>query len=298
MTRSLLIHDSQKLHPELDFAAVRQVFTQSADKDLCGEMVTSPHDLFSVEALRDAHGVRTGKAFPADIFVFGKGESPRRDGTKVGGMPYWPANRPWPVDSKGTPYFFLGQFNFADSRDLFPDLPGDVLLLFVEDAELAPPDPIHFEWLPLGLAVGEFDKSLIAVKGGPFHGVIYRTADFPNDAQGGRNPFSRPTADWTDRLKVSQCWNLPILNGTKIGGIPHFIQNSDDCEAEFLCQLGSIQPAPRVAYPWVNHAEPLTLEHDDQGIHGERNHAVFADMGTIYVFRDRDGNVTSTFESY
>jgi len=286
----MLVRNSQKLHPQLDLAVARRVFVEAgAHEDLTGEMITSPYDLFSVETLRDIHGLRTGKAFPTDVFVFGKGESPRRDGTKVGGLPYWPADRPWPTNAEGAPCFFLAQFNFADSRDLFPDLPGDVLLLLAEDPEnyLWEPDRIRFEWLPLGLPPAcPFEESLTAVKAGPFYGVIYRSADYPD------------AADRAHDLKVSGSWNLPILNGTKIGGAPHFIQSGDDSAGEFLCQLGSIQAAPNVPYPWVNRAEPLELEFNDRGIYGNGNSVVFGDMGTIYVFRDRQGVVRSSFECY
>jgi hypothetical protein len=131
-----------------------------------------------------------------------------------------------------------------------------------------------------------FDESLMVTTAGPFYGVIHRSADYP---------------DATDRasgLEVSQSYNLPILNGTKIGGIPHFIQGGDDSDGEFLCQLGSIQAAHQVPYPWVNQAESLGLEFDDRGIYGDTNSVVFGDMGSIYVFRDRDGTITSSFECY
>lgn len=285
----MIVRGSQKLHPELDFAAARRVFEAGAHKALTGELITSPYDVFSVEELRDVHGLREGKAFPADLFVFGKGESPCREATKVGGIPYWPADRPWPTDDEGAPLFFLAQFNFADSRDLFPTpLPGDVLLLLVEDpGDYLEPDLIQFEWLPLGLPpVSRFDESLMATTAGPFYGVIHRSADYP---------------DATERasdLEVSRSYNLPILNGTKIGGVPHWIQGGDGSDDQFLCQLGSIQAAHQVPYPWVNQAESLGLEFDDRGIYGDSNSIVFGDMGSIYIFLDRDGSITSSFECY
>src|SRR5262249_3781899 len=150
--------------------------------------------------------------------------------TKVGGVPYWPKGRRWPTNSAGAPYRFVAQFNFADSRDLFSELPGDVLLLLAEDEKdwMWEPMRVRFEWLRLGLPTcPEFDESLIAEKAGPFFGVIYRSADYP-DAE-----------DKAYVLKVSQGWDLPILNATKIGGVPHFIQTGDQLPGEFLCQLGS-----------------------------------------------------------
>jgi hypothetical protein len=285
----MIVRGSRKLHPELDFAAARRVFEARAHDALRGELITSPYDVFSVEELRDVHGLREGKVFSADLFVFGKGESPRREATKVGGIPYWPADRPWPTDDEGSPLYFLAQFNFADSRDLFPiPLPGDVLLFLVEDPEdYLEPDLIQFGWLPLGLSpVSHFDESLMATTAGPFYGVIHRSADYPD-----------ATERATD-LEVSQSYDLPILNGTKIGGVPHWIQGGDGSDDQFLCQLGSIQAAPQVPYPWVNQAESLGLEFDDRGIYGDSNSIVFGDMGSIYIFLDRDGSITSSFECY
>jgi hypothetical protein len=285
----MIVQGSQKLHPELDFAAARHVFEAGAREALSGELITSPYDLFSVEKLRDVHGLRAGKAFPADLFVFGKGESPRRDATKVGGIPYWPADRPWPTGFEGSPLFFLAQFNFADSRDLFPTpLPGDVLLLLVEDPEdYLEPDLIQFEWLPSGLPpVSHFDESLMATTAGPFYGAIHRSADYPD------------STERASGLAIRQSYNLSILNGTKIGGVPHWIQGGDGSDEQFLCQLGSIQAAHRVPYPWVNQAEFLGLEFDDRGIYGDSNSILFGDMGSIYIFLDRDGSITCSFECY
>jgi Domain of unknown function (DUF1963) len=285
----MIVRSSQKLHTELDFAAVRRAFEAGTHEALTGELITSPYDVFSVEELRDVHDLRAGKAFPTDLFVFGKGESPRREATKVGGIPYWPADRPWPTYDEGSPLSFLAQFNFADSRDLFrTPLPGDVLLLLVEDPEdYLEPDLIQFEWLPMGLPpVSHFDESLMATTAGPFYGVIHRSDDYPDSTERASN------------LEIPQSYDLPILNGTKIGGVPHWIQRGDGSGDQFLCQLGSIQAAHRVPYPWVNQAESLGLEFDDRGIYGDSNTIVFGDMGSIYIFLDPDGSTTCSFECY
>jgi uncharacterized protein YwqG len=43
--------------------------------------------------------------------------------SRLGGPPWWPADRPWPLDSDGKPLFLLLQINFADGPRLppFPD---------------------------------------------------------------------------------------------------------------------------------------------------------------------------------
>ena len=36
-------------------------------------------------------------------------------GSQLGGFPWWPAGRPWPVDASGAPLFLLAQINFAEA---------------------------------------------------------------------------------------------------------------------------------------------------------------------------------------
>jgi Domain of unknown function (DUF1963) len=311
----MLKQKSHRLHPEFDRDAACQTFGSSirefGNGELRGELITSPFDLYSVEELRDHQILRIGKPHPTDVFVFCKGEPSRRDCTKVGGLPYWPTNKRWPVDQSGKPYRFLAQFNFADSVDLFPNLPGDVLLLLVREGDdwLCDEDQIHFEWLPLGLdPVATFDSAQIAHSAGSFFGAIHRTADYPD------------ASDRASETVIEAHWNLPILNGTKIGGLPHFIQGDDVVKGSheivrsnpfnpretivikarpartgFLCQLGSIQAEPGVPYPWANQVEPLDL---DDSIYSDKNSVVFDDMGSIYIFRDDAGEMWSCSQSY
>ena len=80
-----------------------------------GEMITSPHDMVVVELLRQEAFSRSGSSpsahsVPTDVFVFGKGEPASREVTKVGGVPYWPAARPWPASRTGKPLTFVAQF--------------------------------------------------------------------------------------------------------------------------------------------------------------------------------------------
>lgn len=283
--------DSKKLHPELDVEAARDAFSEAGLRGkLAGELITSAHDLHSVETLRDMHGLRIGSPVPTDIFVFGRGEPDNPASTKVGGRPFWPSDQPWPTTSDGRPLYFLAQFNFADSSDILPELPASVLLLMTDSEDdwlWDDGDGLTFQWV-----FGDVDAATDLVvpstigSAGPFFGAIYRTADYPD------------ASDKAHHLHVSQSYNLPILNGTKIGGLPHFIQGGTRGDGRFLCQLGSIQAACDVPYPWVNQREPLALTFDNTGIHGDDNCAVFGDMGSIYLFAKDDGEVSWWFECY
>jgi hypothetical protein len=289
----ILTASSGKLHLEVDFEAVRRGFTASSlDGGLKGERVTGPYELFAVETLRDRLGLRTGRALPTDVFVFGNGDAPRRDATKVGGLPYWPGNRPWPKDSAGVPYRYLAQFNFADSRDLFPDLPGDVLVLLVgeegDDWLAVEPLAIHLEWLSLGLVpIASLEPALMANPALAFFGAIHRTADYPDVEKVAKKSGVRGGS------------LMAIINGTKIGGWPHPIQDYDrDFKGALLCQLGSIGAKSEVPYPWVNHPAPIELSFADPVPGGVSNSLSLMDAGIVYVFRNEDGTFRTSFQTY
>ena len=81
----MIVRGSAKVHPEFDFEYVRRLFA-NADEPLSPRQITSPWDLYAVEMLRDQHQLRIGEAFPADVFVWGKGEPENPTCTKVGGV--------------------------------------------------------------------------------------------------------------------------------------------------------------------------------------------------------------------
>lgn len=303
-------HRTTKIHPEFDLAAAKKTYGKLKE-ELSGEQITSPYDLYSVERLRDEHGLRKGMAFAADVFVFGMGAPEDRRGTKVSGLPYWPKAQTWPKADDGTPYQFLAQFCFVDSRDLVEKLPGDILLLFVPQGSedwLWELDSVRFEWLTVDKTalIDALPKGVQPFCQSEWYGVLHRTHDYPD------------TAEQARKLTVDQPYNLPILNGSKIGGIPHTIQTKakygvnpttglpvllPDKKGKaparrFLCQLASIQAAPDVVYPWTNQKKKLTLEFDNTGIYGDNNQCVFGDMGSIYVYIDSSGQCMATSECY
>ncbi len=298
-----------KAHLEFDISHARRIY-ERLDVELGGEQISSPYDLYAVERLRDEHGLRKGTAVSTDVFVMGVGAPKARHVTKVSGLPFWPRSREWPGASEDSPYQFLAQFNFADSHDLVPKLPGEILLVFVpQDDEdwLWETDRMRFEWvsaaegnlipsLPAG--VGRYSKS-------EWYGVLHRTCDYPDQGKIAR------------KLEVDQPYDLPIINGTKIGGAPHRIQTQmeyrvdphsgwlmgspsgqKEPEMRFLCQLTSIQAEPNVPYPWTNREEKLTLAFDAKGIYGDDNQCLFGDMGSIYFFLNQAGECAASTECY
>lgn len=101
-------------------------------------MVSTPRDVILTEQLREEIRRRydIGRSVPTDVFVFGVGEPNRRDMTKIGGLPYRPAEKPWPCIPSGAPLTFVGQMRFTESKDIVGDLPFKVLLMFARDESL------------------------------------------------------------------------------------------------------------------------------------------------------------------
>ncbi|GMU80710.1 MAG: hypothetical protein AMXMBFR47_05810 [Planctomycetota bacterium] len=274
------------LHPQFDLDAARRAFKDRAvDPDDVEEHITSPYDMFAIEEMR-ARGVGcVGRAVPTDVFIMGKGEPARRDMTKVGGLPYWPVDRPWPRNGDD-PLRFLAQFNFADSTDLVGELPGAVLAVFVEAGDDFFWKPPHFEWLPPGLdPVRTIEPDRVASN--PFFGCIHRTVDYFFC------PESEDPNEWGPDV-----FRPMVLQAIKIGGVGSSVQGEDPPPGRFLCQLNSIQAACEVPYPWANSPDSLDLGFTTPGIYHESNKMMLGDMGVLAIYMDDDGTLRSTDECY
>jgi hypothetical protein len=119
-----------------------------------------------------------------DVFVFSTGEPPRRDITKIGGLPYRERGLPWPTTPQGDRLTFIGQLSFTDSRDVVGNLPGDVLLVFAPNDE-GVPEEFHYEWKPAGLT-DHISKDDVPAPAWTFvtcFGTPYRTTDFGRHEQ-------------------------------------------------------------------------------------------------------------------
>ena len=153
-----------------------------------GQIIVSPADLAMIEQVRQrasqTHSL--GKAVPTDIFLLGVGEPEAPCLTKVGGIPYRPADKPWPRANDGTPLSFFLQFCFLDSKDLVPsNLPGDVMLLFVRNwdslTKPAETDSYRIEWsrIPLHnpVAAGQCPEQPIAAP--KYYGISTEPMNIP-----------------------------------------------------------------------------------------------------------------------
>ena len=280
---------SNKTHDEFDLTAAETVYA-TTEKDLRGQTIAGPFDMFSVERLRNEHALRSGQPVPTDVFVFSEGEPKQRHLTKIGGLPYWPKNKPWPTTAAGDPCWFLAQLNFSDSRDLFPKLPGDLLTIYTEDEESWLHDgleTLHCVWQyvndePL-ISARQFPKFDFEFENVVCHGVIHRTFDYPKSVKK------------ASKLSVRRSYLLAVVSGTKIGGVPNFLQGDPKLSGTFLAQIASVQPSIEVPYPWVNRKKPYGLSGRNST---NGSSFMIGDAGSIFLYLQKDGSIRAVDQCY
>lgn len=240
-------------------------------------------------ALREQMAERLGPrlverpAVLSDVFLFYLGEATHRDSTKIGGLPYRPADVPWPIDPvDGKPYTFLGQLRVRESRDLIGiEPPGDVLLVFLKGLwpEIEHDAPPILEWYRLGVrnlveADAIPEPGFKCFTGG---GVRYRIREYP-DAYDLFREFG-------DRAFFGAVWA-----GWKIGGEPRWFEppQVDLTGLEFLGTMSSILPETTLSFPFLNMEHPVDWPYppgmEALGIQG---------MESLHFFTDQAGKTLS-----
>ncbi len=224
---------STRFHPELDLARLR-AFHESLSDSPASLLAEQPedfrketNDLFRENVVAIDHVIAMGdtapsSSVPCDVLIFAPGETTDRSMSKLGGLPYWPASRSWPKNWRGKPLSFLGQINFRDSRDVVGDLPGGILVMFVNAH-----DRVSSFWFDT------HDEPLIAEpdlppgqrKFDPSYGVIHHTYDVPE----GGIAESLGTREGVE----SSIFDL------KIGGIPWGYKAAASEKEAFLFQMTS-----------------------------------------------------------
>jgi hypothetical protein len=217
-----------------------------------------------------------------------EGEPPDRHATKIGGLPYWPSKTQWPTVKDGKPMSFLSQINFADSRDIMGELPGDVLLIFTPDSD-GYIETLHFGWQPLGLTNLILDDALPHQRWrpDPCYGHIFRTVSYPQAKR--KKEFEESYYPRCLGLEIWSEFLLPQYQATQIGSAPYFIQDGDDqLPGRLLCAISSVGPDPHKPYPWINHPEPLMPENE---FRFDDNYFMIGDTGCIYISIDENGRL-------
>lgn len=282
------VHSGSGFHPSLDLGGLLEFYR---DLPLDVWNISSPSDLVGWEILRQRHGIAAPDAIPCDLFMWGTGDAPDQRLTRVGGTPWLPKNEPWP-EIDGVVPSFLCQFDFRDSTDLVVELPGDLLLVFVaEEDTMLYGDTSRMRFLWVSATETEvIDAAEAPQPTHPFEhvcawGVRHRSVDVPSCWD---RAYEIPEDDeGCGRLSA-----LPVLWGTKIGGVPyHSQENLDAAPADYLCQLVSIQPSSDTPWPWADQETPLTSGFDGDGMHGARNNLMIGDMGELTLYLHDDGSV-------
>lgn len=293
---------------QFDLGKWLEVFPQNVcigEEDVFAVVTASPFHAATIHYIRElvSKAESLGPSIPTDVFIVSEGEPDRRDVTKVGGVPYRPANLPWP-SFEGKPLTFLAQFRFTESRDLVGDTPGDVLLVFADEAV---PSEMVFEWYPLGLS-DLIDSSQIPKPAWQFvtcYGVRYRTVDLPFSQSAIRNRF--PDADFAHVYLSMKIGGIPAVmqgelfrnlekqHGREIKTLPEW--PSFGMPGRYLCALSSILPKPGVPYPFVNRERPYPLLRRSV-VETEKTTLQIADAGSLYFWLDDDGQTGFWAESF
>ena len=266
-----------------------------------GSRITGPRSLIVVEHLR-AKALENCKAppgMPTDVFALSEGEPRRRDVTKIGGLPYRPTGKAWPVTKDSGPMTFLAQFRFVESLDCLGSLPGAILLVFCKNSNLnlTETDWLFTEWYQLGIdhlvKQNKIPKQMWNVP--RWFGLRYRTVDFFCDP-----PFIDAirtiTADETQEPNRDlNIHSVCRFDGMKIGGLPPCDPHNRPLEhspGRFLCSLGSIYPDCDLIYPWANHPDPITLS----AVVDSGQYLDWYDGTTILFFLDDEGSIRWHFQ--
>jgi hypothetical protein len=108
-----------------------------------------------------------------------------------------------------------------------------------------------------------------------------------------------------------QSWRIPIIEGTKIGGFPPWIQQAEELPGRFLCALGSIHPVYEIGpeddiihrpYPFTNVEGPFVrgrrvFRTAEEEIPTDRL-LMWGDVGSLFLFLSGRGDIHWTTQCY
>lgn len=300
-------------HPAVDFAkwsavfpietfettdGPRQFLTTKKDDPLDlwkahGEIITSPSDLCQIELVRERVRKKhdLGRAVPVDIFIWRHGIPDKPYLTKLGGIPHREKSKPWPTAWDGTPYTFVAQFCFLDSKDIVSTkLPNDIMLVYFQDSEsyFGETQDVWIEWSSQSLQE-PMTKDDCPKPG--FHvpelaGEIYRCNEYPD------------SADVFEQEGYYQGYLFARSQSTKIGQETFVIQNDPrENGQEFICALNSVQPSEEWPFTNMEILSKDPLKDDDRYGWGSYQ-MMFGDVGCMYFMIDPHGNISWASDCY
>lgn len=179
--------DSKRRHPVFDLRHWESEFPLSKTEERLSGWIDHPCELALREQVLQQVKRKEdlGPCVPADVFVWAITQVTHQAWlTRLGGRPYRPKGKPWPRDEDGIPLKFLGQINFADSKDILPcKLPGDIAQLFgtYEGGNVLPAfGSVVLEWSSMDISDPEDGKGMPWSGELPFcyQGVVHRTTQY------------------------------------------------------------------------------------------------------------------------
>ena len=209
------------------------------------------------------------------------------DGTRMGGLPGRDPSLQWPLSLEGElPLMFLAQFDFSQCPFKLPYIDSRQLLhVYAENLGGHLDMNLQFQWHQRDncqIPARELLPAKLEILSG-FYGVQcyendYKKFDFDGSA-----------------MKVGSEERVPVLRGTKIGGLDPLsaeIIKDGDCvrvlgdsppeDGRFLCCIGSVCPSPGVEWPYVGSKAPIASSHLSAAINIGDGWAI-----SIYVTAER-----------
>lgn len=273
----------------------------------CGPTLTSPAQVAVVEQQKRRaidKELSLGKPLPIDLCIWNWGEPTTREVTKIGGMPYWPASRPWPVDDLNGPLNFIAQFWFGDSIDICPPLPGDALLIFGSDPDYS--GGLQFEW------VSTSTEPLIEARAvprkwpiQPCYASLLRTNEYPAapaDAFGKELPLSQQARGGSGTklggFVEEEDYTIHLYSEKELKQIPGAKEQHkaalrsierQKSRGPLLCRLESLSPTAK--WPLINVPERNWRDY------GSVNLLMIKNCGAISVFLSESGKLSYELSS-
>ncbi len=209
------------------------------------------------------------------VFTFSRKSSSDRLATRVGGLPYWPKDDPWPVcGSCGEPLAFAAQIDFRH-KSVRKSVPGDVLTFHYcfdcspwtsDETEQSLLTWHNFDSTVRLIREPVVPSSLEDDEPGPVFGEPHEAIDYPTPSEAFGGSIIKG-----ERYTFRQF----SLEGTKIGGYPPPIQQVEipldrtGRPMRFLGTIGSLQ------------VSELPTRKSNQPACGD---LMWQDMGSIYLW--------------
>jgi hypothetical protein len=266
-------------------------------------LVVGPLDAVYIDSHRDElrkAGYKFGNAVPSDVFIFSVGEAPRRDQTKIGGLPYLHRSDSWPTNSSGKALPFVGQMDFRNSIDILKQkLPGDLLLVFGDLPSRERSPEVIFLWKLLSASS---DAELVNLEDLPckaafdtFYGTRWRTENFPNATKNPENQAFLASTEY-NAIQASEIF------GTQISNTPFLLsRNRESMKRSVICCFAPVLPVTDGPFPFGNVSTPL-LEIRDLFDYRYSNQYQFVqrwltwgDATSLYILQNEDGSFSPEF---